>query len=246
MNKSLKSFLTIFFLYFIFLNFYFIFYSNNKYKSSYLFEKKNKIDKIFNFNHTVVDQVKNIIVTKIPVIDNSLKKFKDKSANQFLTEGFLCLQENNLFIDEYQRKNDNIDKNLIKSISLQGGYFYNRKFIDKILIKFNHSKSSQQADDSFVNYFNFCFNKAFKNNNLAQSYFNFLENELMKYEKYEFQTNIDQLKLLKINNLNFKYLIKKREHKLNVYYYLSLICFGFTLSLILNTIFFNFFDTKRK
>ena len=112
------------------------------------------------------------MITQIPTIDISIKKFKDKSTNQFLTESFLCLQENNLFIQEYQKKNNNLDKNLIKSISLQGGYFYNRKFIDKILIKFNHSESFQQAESSFINYFNFCFNKAFKSNNLSMSYFN--------------------------------------------------------------------------
>lgn len=246
MNKSLKSFFIIFSLYFIFLNFYFLFFSNNKYKSSYLFEKRNKIDKIFNFSHDTVYEVNNILVSKIPTLDISTKKFKDQSANQFLTEGFLCLQENNLFIDEYKKKNSNLDKNLIQSISLQGGYFYNRKFIDKILIKFNHSQSYQQADESFIDYFNFCFNKAFQVNNLALSYFNFLEKEVLKYEKYELQSNIDKLKLLKINNLNFDYLIKKYENEFNVYYYLSLICFGFTLSLILNTIFFNFFEKKRK
>ena len=246
MNKSIKSFLIIFFLYFIFLNFYFIFYSNNKYRSSYLFEKNGKIDKIFDFNNVIVNDVNNILITQIPTIDISIKKFKDKSTNQFLTESFLCLQENNLFIQEYQKKNNNLDKNLIKSISLQGGYFYNRKFIDKILIKFNHSESFQQAESSFINYFNFCFNKAFKSNNLAMSYFNFLENEVEKYGKYEFRPNIDQLKSIKIEKLNFEFLIKKYEHKFNALYYLSLICFGLTLSLILNTIFFNFFDKKRK
>ncbi len=246
MNKNFKSFLSIFLLYFIFLNFYFIFYSNNKYKSSYLFEKKNKINKIFSFNNSIVNEVNSTIYSKIPTIDISAKKFKDKSANQFLTEGFLCLQENNLFIEEYQKKNNNLDKNLIKSISLQGGYFYNRKFIDKILIKFNHSKSYQEADDNFIDYFNFCFNRAFKSNNLDRSYFNFLEEEVKKYEKYELQSNIDQLKLINIDNLNFKYLIKKHEYEFNYYYYLSLICFGLTLSLILNTIFFNFFDKKMK
>ena len=246
MNKSIKSFLLIFFLYFIFLNFYFIFYSNNKYKSSYLFEKNGKIDKIFDFNHVIVNEVNNILLLKIPTIDIPIKKFKEKSGNQFLTEGFLCLQENNLFIEDYQKKNNNLNKNLIKSISLQGGYFYNRKFIDKILIKFNHSEYSQQADNRFIDYFNFCFNKAFESNNLARSYFNFLEKEVMKYEKYELQSNIDQLKALEINNINFEFLIKKHKFEFNIYYYLSLICFGFTLSLILNTIFFNFFDNKRK
>ena len=78
------------------------------------------------------------------------------------------------------------------------------------------------------------------------SYFNFLENEVEKYGKYEFRPNIDQLKSIKIEKLNFEFLIKKYEHKFNALYYLSLICFGLTLSLILNTIFFNFFDKKRK
>ena len=52
----------------------------------------------------IVNDVNNILITQIPTIDISIKKFKDKSANQFLTEGFLCLQENNLFIKEYQKK----------------------------------------------------------------------------------------------------------------------------------------------
>ena len=78
------------------------------------------------------------------------------------------------------------------------------------------------------------------------SYFNFLENEVEKYGKYEFRPNIDQLKSIKIEKLNFEFLIKNYEHKFNAMYYLSLICFGLTLSLILNTIFFNFFDKKRK
>ena len=40
------------------------------------------------------------------------------------------------------------------------------------------------------------------------SYFNFLENEVEKYGKYEFRPNIDQLKSIKIEKLNFEFLIK--------------------------------------
>ena len=103
--------------------------------------------------------------------------------NQFLTEGFLCLQENHLFIDEYQNKLKSIDKSLIKSLSLQGGYFYNRKFIDKVLIKFNHSKPSNIANKIFFNYLNFCFARSFESHNIIQSYLQFIESEIKKYEK---------------------------------------------------------------
>lgn len=236
----------IFFLYFIFLNFYFNLFSNNKFKTSYLFEKNNTVNNLFFFNQKKINEINNEITKNIPTFDISNKKFQEKMLNQFLTEGFLCLQENNLFIDEYEKKSVSFDKNLIKSLSLQGGYFYNRKYIDKILIKFNHSKNSRQADRSFIDYLNYCFNRSFQANNIIQSYLNFLETEILKYDKFNLLTEIDQLRLEKIQDLDFKYLVKKHKSTFNYYYYLSLICFGFALSLILNTIFSNFFDRKKK
>lgn len=245
-NTKIKSFLLIFFLFFIFLNFYFMFYSNNKYSNSFLFEKEIVGNKFFIINDEKYINTINKIIIDIPTLAISIKKYKNDVMNQFLSEGFLCMQENHLFIDEYQNKFKDIDKSLIKSLSLQGGYFYNRKFVDKVLIKFNHSNSINIANKSFFDYFNFCFARSYKIHDIIYSYLEFIETEIKKYEKKDLIYELNMLKQKKVEINNFNYLLKPFKNGLNYYYYLSLICFGFTLCILLNSIFHNLFIKKTK
>ena len=246
-NIKIKSFFTIFLLFFIFLNFYFFFYSNNKYSKSFLFEKQIVGNKFFIINNDEEYMgIINKIIAEIPNLDISIKKYENDVMNQFLSEGFLCMQENHLFIDEYISKFKDVDKSLIKSLSLQGGYFYNRKFIDKVLIKFNHSSSINKANKSFFDYFNFCFAKSYKSHNIIYSYVEFINSEIKKYEREDLIYELNMLKQKKIEIKDFNYLLKPFKNHLNYYYYFSLICFGFTLCILLNSIFYSFFIKKTK
>jgi hypothetical protein len=246
MNDKLKSFLMIFLLFFIFLNLYFIFYSNNKYSSSFLFDKNLVENKIFISNEKKFKKTIQDTIQEIPNLVATVEKHKNYVLNQFLSEGFLCLQENHLFINEYQNKNKIINKSLIKSISLQGGYFYNRKYIDKVLVKFNHSDSKNIANKYFFHYLNFCFSKSYKTHNIVNSYLEFIKIEVKKINKNSLIDRIEELQKKNKVLENFTYLVKPYNTGLNYYYYLSLVCFGFTLSILLNSIFFSFFEKKTK
>jgi hypothetical protein len=246
MNNKLKSFLIIYLLFIIFLSFYFFFYSNNKYSSSFLYEKKLAEDHFFMLSNKKSKKIVNKIFLEIPTLALTIEEYKNDIFNQFLSEGFLCLQENKLYLNEYQNEFKNIDKNLIKSLSLQGGYFYDRKQVDKVLIKFSHSSPSNLANQNFFNYFNFCFIKSYEIHNITHSYFKFLELELKKYKKDNLIYELNRLPKKNIKIKNFNYLIKPYKTGLNYYYYLSLICFGFTLCVLLNSIFFSFLIKKTK
>lgn len=241
--KKIHSFLIITLFFFVIVNFYFIFISNNKYSTSYIFQNNFISEKIFLENNKKIIKNYDEIIKDYSFDKLKFHNFKIKKLNGFLSEGFLCLQENHLYTEDYYKIKNLKKTHLIRSISLQGAYFYNRDVLDKILIKYNHYKNNDEYKKKFLSFFNYCFNRSYHLNNMNESIFNFIE------------LNIDrnnELKVLK-NKItdgkekkNFEFLIKFEKTNFNFYYYLSIILFTLTFSLFVFSIFNDVFKKKTK
>lgn len=240
--KKVKPFLILTLFFFVIVNIYFIFVSNNKYSSSYIFQNSFVSEKKFLENNK--DTIKNYeeIIGHYSFDRLKFHNFKIKKLNGFLSEGFLCLQENHLFSEDYYKLKDIKKNHLIGSISLQGAYFYNRKVIDKILIKFNHYKNNDQYKETFLSFFNYCFNRSYYLNNVNELIFNFIELNIRGSELKVLKNKISEGKIKK----NFEFLIKFEKTSLNLYYYLSIILFTLTFSLFTFSIFNDVFKKKIK
>ena len=213
--KKIQPFLVITLIFFVIVNIYFIFISNNKYSSSYIFQNSFVSEKKFLEN--IKDTIKNYeeIIGDYSFDRLKFHNFKIKMLNGFLTEGFLCLQENHLFSDDYYKLKDIKKNHLIGSISLQGAYFYNRKVLDKILIKFNHYKNSDEYKENFLSFFNYCFNRSYYLNNVDELIFNFIELNIKGSELKVLKNKISEGQ----TNKNFEFLIKFKKTSFNLYYY---------------------------
>lgn len=240
--KKIQPFLVITLIFFVIVNIYFIFISNNKYSSSYIFQNSFVSEKKFLEN--IKDTIKNYeeIIGDYSFDRLKFHNFKIKMLNGFLTEGFLCLQENHLFSDDYYKLKDIKKNHLIGSISLQGAYFYNRKVLDKILIKFNHYKNSDEYKENFLSFFNYCFNRSYYLNNVDELIFNFIELNIKGSELKVLKNKISEGQ----TNKNFEFLIKFKKTSFNLYYYLSIILFTLTFSLFTFSIFDDVFKKKIK
>ena len=241
--KKFKPFLIISLFYFVVVNIYFIFVSNNKYSTSFIFKKNFLDEKIFLENNKEIIKNYNEIIQNYSYDTLIFHNFKINKLNGFLSEGFLCLQENHLYSNEYYKTN-NLKKNqVIGSINLQGAYFYNRKTLDNILIKFNHYKNNNQFKDKFLNYFNYCFNRSYRLNNVDTLVFNFFEANFKKTnEESKVLKNISAENQLE---KNFEFLIEFKKTNFNLYYYFSILFFTLTFSLIVFSIFYDVFKKKK-
>ena len=234
--SNIKLLLKIFFSLFLLMNFFFYF-SNNKYYSSYIYNGKDAEIKFQIFSN----KEKNNFFPTIEIEE----KFKKKNLNHFLTEGFLCIQENNLFINEFKSKENKKYLKSISSISLQGAYFYNRKNLDKILLKFNHYENTEKVEKVFFNYFNYCFLRSFNIHYNQKEFSQFLLEERMNNNSQIFNnTNLTE-EIIFANNNNFASFLYKKKSQINYWYYLSLICFTFTISIIFYSLYLEIFKKKR-
>ncbi len=242
--KKTKPFFIIVLFFFVIANFYFIFISNNKYSTSYVFQNSFISEEKFLENNKEIIKNYDEMIKRYSFDKLSFHNFKIKKLNGFLSEGFLCLQENHLYSEDYYKLKNLKNNQLIGSISLQGAYFYNRDVLDKILIKFNHYQNNNKYKKQFLSFFNYCFNRSYSLNNMNTLLFNFIEKNI-KDKNNEFKLLKNKIAIDQTNK-NFEFLIKFEKTSFNLYYYFSIVLFTLTFSIFVYSIFNDVFKKKTK